>query len=182
MHAIIEKNVEQEIMKKLSLKKIAELGGLSGNASVHHPNMTDADESDDAKKLRNILSKNENKKMKTLKQIVKEAKLNEDDASNWTMSAADLAKGVQDPALKQKLTTHNKTSADQLVTRISQWLTPESLVGMSQAEISSFEKKINQLIDTALWKAKQSADKVAQEPATNAGAMKRTDTKVLNTK
>lgn len=59
-------------MKKLSLKRIKELGGLSVKASVHHPNMTDSDESNAAKKLRDILSKNENKKMKTFKQIIAE--------------------------------------------------------------------------------------------------------------
>lgn len=125
--------------------------------------------------------------MKTLKQIVKEARLDEYEgqssgqvgSGNWSMSATDLAKNAQNPDARSQMTKHSKTSADQLIGRISQWLTPDALVGMTQAEISSFENKINQLVDTALWKAKQSADKVAQEPGTNAGA-KRTGTQVLN--
>lgn len=125
--------------------------------------------------------------MKTLRQILKEARLAEYEgqssgqvgSGNWSMSAADLAKSAQDPNAKAQMTKHSKTSASQLASRIGQYLTPESLVGMTQEELTDFQNRIQKMLEVALWKAKQSADKVAQEPGTNAGA-KRTGTQVLN--
>lgn len=46
-------------MKLPTLKLLSELGGLSGNAGTNHPGMSDDDESEGAKNLRSILSKNE---------------------------------------------------------------------------------------------------------------------------
>lgn len=131
--------------------------------------------------------------MKTLKQLFKEISVNEDEKSdfggqtsgelgsgNWSLSAADLNKQAQDPVARAKMTTHTKTSVGQLIGRIAQQFPPDSLVGFTQAEIDSFEKQMNDLLDTALWKAQQSADKIAQEPGTNAGAMpKRTGTQIV---
>ena len=97
-------------MKKLSLKRIAELGGLSGNASSNHPGMTDDNENDSAKRLRDILSKNENKNMKTFKQIIAEiddqvpAEVPDQGAEN--PAAQNMLQAPGEQYLPQYQTTH----------------------------------------------------------------------------
>ena len=104
-------------------------------------------------------------------------------SGNWSLSAADLNKQTTDPNARAQMAKHQRTSASQLLGRIGQYLTSDALVGMTDAEISSFQNGIEQLIDAAVWKAKQKQtnNRDGSESETNAnGIPKRTGTQVLN--
>ena len=77
------------------MKKLSELGASSGHIGINHPNMIDSDESEKARRLRDILSKNESTRMKSFKQLISEI---DDQVPDVGMEDQEVAPAYNQPA------------------------------------------------------------------------------------